>query len=186
METKDHLYLAKLITGAANFGGKLKKSAFEYGCISPDVNPLSYVKGHTYAGTASYVRNALNRLHGRLKSPVDYFDLGRAVHFIGDYFTFPHTSLFHGTLSEHISYENCLHRHIATASDDILTESRLDLSNAEKCIDLLESVHEKYYSTRNSIAKDWNYIRFVCSSIAMSAARCKVRIPRYVPAEIGI
>lgn len=94
METKDHLYLAKLITGTANFGGKLKKSAFEYGCISPDVNPLTYVKGHTYAGTASYVRNTLSRLHGKLKSPVDYFDLGRAIHFIGDYFTFPHTFFF--------------------------------------------------------------------------------------------
>lgn len=186
METKDHLYLAKLITGAADFGGKLKKSAFEYGCISPDVNPLTYVKGHTYAGTASYVKNVLTRLHGNLKSSVDYFDLGRAVHFIGDYFTFPHTSEFHGTLSEHISYEKRLHRYIINETNDILTESRLDLSNAKKCINLLESVHKKYYSTKNSIAKDWNYIRFVCSSISMSAAKCKVRVPRLIPAEIGI
>lgn len=186
METKDHLYLAKLITGAANFGGKLKKSAFEYGCISPDVNPLTYVKGHTYASTASYVRNTLNRLHGRLKSPVDYFDLGRAVHFIGDYFTFPHTPRFQGSLSEHISYENCLHRHIITDSNEITTESRLDLSNAKKCIELLESVHEKYSKTRSSIANDWNYIRFMCSSISMSAAKCKVRVPKLVPAGILI
>lgn len=186
METKDHLYLAKLITGAANFGGRLKKAAFEYGCISPDVNPLTYVKGHTYAGTASYVRNTLSRLHGKLKSPVDYFDLGRAVHFIGDYFTFPHTPRFKGTLSEHVSYENSLHRHIITESNEINTESRLDLSSAKKCIDLLESVHDKYYSTKNSIANDWNYIIFVCSSIAMSAAKCKVRVPKLVPAGIVI
>lgn len=183
METKDHLYLAKLITGAANFGGRLKKSAFEYGCISPDVNPLTYVKGHTYAGTVSYVRNTLNRLHGKLKSPADYFDLGRAVHFIGDYFTFPHTPRFKGTLSEHVSYENLLHRHIITESNEINTESRLDLSSAKKCIDLLECVHEKYYSTKNSIENDWNYIRFVCSSIAMSAAKCKVRVPKLVRQE---
>ena len=33
METKDHLYLARLITSAADLGGRLKNSAFEYGCI---------------------------------------------------------------------------------------------------------------------------------------------------------
>lgn len=51
METKDHLYLARLITSAADLGGRLKNSAFEYGCISPDINPLTYIKGHTYSAT---------------------------------------------------------------------------------------------------------------------------------------
>lgn len=45
METKDHLYLARLITSEADLGGRLKNSAFEYGCISPDINPLTYIKG---------------------------------------------------------------------------------------------------------------------------------------------
>lgn len=186
METKDHLYLAKLITNTANFGGKLKKSAFEYGCISPDVNPLTYIKGHTFSGTSLYVKNSLSRLHGKLKSPKDYFDLGRAIHFIGDYFTFPHTPLFKGTISEHISYEHCLHKHISSLKSDILTESKLDISNEKKCIALLEKVHEKYYSAKNSISNDWNYIRFMCSSVAMSAAKCKVKIPKLIPVEIGI
>lgn len=45
METKDHLYLARLITSEADLGGRLKNSAFEYGCISPDINlsPISRV-----------------------------------------------------------------------------------------------------------------------------------------------
>ena len=56
METKDHLYLARLITSEADLGGRLKNSAFEYGCISPDINPLTYIKGHTYSATISYVK----------------------------------------------------------------------------------------------------------------------------------
>ncbi len=186
METKDHLYLAKQITGTADFGGRINSSAFEYGCISPDVNPLTYIKGHTYAGTASYVRKTLSRIHGKLKTPVDFFDLGRAVHFIGDYFTFPHTPLFSGTLAEHVSYEKLLHKHIVSEKNEILAESRLDLSNAGKCIRLLESVQEKYYKAKNSFENDWNYIRFMCSSIAMSAASCKVRLPKLIPSKIGI
>ncbi len=186
METKDHLYLAKLITDVANFGGKFKKSAFEYGCISPDVNPLTYVKGHTYDGTSLYVKNTLSRLHGKLKSPMDYFDLGRAIHYIGDYFTFPHTPLFKGSISEHINYEHNLHDHIISDTNQILTESRLDISNSKKCINLLDKVHEKYYITKNSVSNDWNYIRFICSSIAMSAAKCAVKVPKLIPAEIGL
>ena len=31
METKDHLYLARLITSAADLGGRLNNTALEYG-----------------------------------------------------------------------------------------------------------------------------------------------------------
>lgn len=178
METKDHLYLARLITGAADLGGRLKSSAFEYGCISPDINPLTYIKGHTYSSTISYVKNTLSRLHSRLKSPMDYFDLGRAVHFIGDYFTFPHTPLFNGSLSAHIGYERRLHSHIISSDNEIMMKDNLNMSNAKKCISLLEKMQQKYYGAKNSIANDWNYIRFICSGIALSAARCTVRTPK--------
>lgn len=183
METKDHLYLAKLITGAADFGGKIKKSAFEYGCIYPDVNPLTYVKGHTYAGTASYVRNVIKRLYGKLKTPLDYFDLGRAVHFIGDFFTFPHTPFFKENLSEHISYEGYLHRHIVSTKNDIITESRDDISSSLKCISLLEKMYKKYCDSKKSVSSDWNYIRFTCGSISLSTAKSIVKLPKLVPAE---
>ena len=175
METKDHLYLARLITSAADLGGRLKNSAFEYGCISPDINPLTYIKGHTYSATISYVKNTLTRLHSRLKSPMDYFDIGRAMHFIGDYFTFPHTPLFNGSLSAHIAYERRLHNHIITSENEIMTEDSLDISNAKKCVSLLEKMQQKYYGAKSSVANDWNYIRFICSSITLSAAKCTVR-----------
>ena len=43
METKDHLYIARLITSEADLGGRLKNSAFEYGCISSHLYQGSYL-----------------------------------------------------------------------------------------------------------------------------------------------
>lgn len=183
METKDHLYLAKLITGAADFGSKLKKAAFEYGCISPDLNPFTYVKGHTYDGTASYVRKIIKSLYGKLKTPSDYFDLGRAVHFIGDYFTFPHTPFFKGNLSEHVSYEGYLHKHIISSDNNILSDIKTDITSSGKCINLLEKMHERYAVSKKSISCDWNFIKFTCGSISFSAAKSVVKLPKLIPAK---
>ena len=57
METKDHLALARLITFSnKSFSKSYRSGAFETGCISPDINFLTYIKGHTYKGTISYVK----------------------------------------------------------------------------------------------------------------------------------
>jgi hypothetical protein len=188
METKDHLYLAKLITSKYSFGTSAECTAFECGCVTPDINPITYIKGHTYSATISNVKNVLSRLYGKLKNPADYFQLGRAVHYIGDYFTFPHTPLFEGTLAEHRSYERNLHKYIIVQKDVLDDISTEDISNVEKCIGLIDKLHNKYFSIKNSISTDWSYIKYACTVVALSAAKCKIKIPRksIIPREFGI
>ena len=178
METKDHFHLAKLITAQDSFGTDTECAAFEYGCVTPDINPVTYIKGHTYSGTIDNVKNVLSRLHGKLRNPIDYFQLGRAVHFIGDYFTFPHTPLFRGTLAEHRSYERKLHEYISRQKDLPDGISTEDLSDVEKCIGLLEKLQKKYFTIRHSISTDWSYIKYACSAISLSAAKCRVAVPK--------
>lgn len=188
METKDHFHLAKLITANDLFGTPAQCTAFEYGCISPDINPLTYIKGHTYSATIGNVKKMLQKLHGKLKSPADYFQLGRAVHFIGDYFTFPHTPLFSGSLSEHRSYESCLHRLISEENTPLGDISAEYFTDADKCIGMIERLHKKYSGLKNSISTDWSFIRYACAGAALSAAKSKFKIPEksIVPQEFTI
>lgn len=171
METKDHFHLAKLITSQKDFIKSAERTAFEYGCISPDINPFSYIKGHKYHTTIADVKRAIEKLHGQLKTPVDYFRLGSAVHYIGDYFTFPHTPFFKGTLSEHLGYEKKLHDYIMKQRDGLENFSFDEFSGAEKCIGLLDKLQKKYYDIKHSISSDWNYIRLACAGIALSSVR---------------
>lgn len=113
METKDHLALARLIVFSnKNFSKSYRSAAFETGCISPDINFLTYIKGHTYKGTISYVKKTLSELQNKLKTVSEYYELGRVVHFIADYFTFPHSPDFAGNLKQHVEYESLFHKYI--------------------------------------------------------------------------
>lgn len=168
METKDHLLLADIIVKTAGESiSAAGKNAFTVGCIEPDINLLTYTKGHTYKATADDVKYTIRRLFGRLRTPRDYFLLGRAVHYMGDYFTFPHSPGFLGNLKEHIEYERKLHRHISDRLDlKIVPQS---LPNSCGCISFLEGAHEKYLKASASLHNDWSFIKTVCLSVSSAA-----------------
>ncbi|MGN1480340.1 zinc dependent phospholipase C family protein [Porcipelethomonas sp.] len=177
METKDHLALAKLIISKNKFIDKsYKKAAFETGCISPDINLLTYAKGHTYSGTIDYVKKTVSGLSEKLHTASDFFELGRAVHFIGDYFTFPHSPNFKGTLKEHVEYEAVLHKYISENSGGNFPDKSLMKFRNKKTVELIDSAHEKYLSLKNSVKTDWAFIRFVCSEVTF-ALTCKNTVP---------
>lgn len=173
METKDHFHLAKLITSKTYFGTKIEREAFEFGCIYPDINLLTYIKGHTHSSTIDGVKKILIKLYGNIEKPMDYFNLGKAIHFIGDYFTFPHTPFFKGTISEHISYEHNLHEYIVTNGKSLNEFSFDDITNAQKCIDLIVNLMSEYFDTSHSIPSDWHYIQYACVGISLSSIKCK-------------
>lgn len=177
METKDHLALSRLIAFKnADFNKAYKRTAFEAGCISPDINLLTYINGHTYKGTISFVRSTISKLRNRLKTASDYYDLGRIIHFIADYFTFPHSPDFSGTLKQHIEYESVLHKYIEKIngidfSDQFSTEG-IVLSSR-----ILDTAHNKYLGIRHNFQSDWQYISSVCSIITDSlTCRTSVQI----------
>ncbi len=172
METKNHLMLAKIITENAEGSiNSFQKNAFAAGCAEPDVNLLTYIKGHTYEGTINFVRYAFRRLSGRLRTPGDFFLLGQAIHYAGDYFTFPHCPNFKGSLKEHINYEHKLHSHIVKFSQS--KPSLFHMEDSVDCIRLIEKAYRRYLSVEGNVCSDWQYIRTVCLSAGLCAIRRK-------------
>ncbi|MGN0621232.1 MAG: zinc dependent phospholipase C family protein [Porcipelethomonas sp.] len=177
METKDHLLLAEIITeSSASRINAANKKAFAAGCIEPDVNLLTYLKGHTYEATIDYVRYTVRRLFGRMNTPRDFFLMGRAFHYIGDYFTFPHSSNFSGTLREHIDYERRLHFHISENRD--MKTRIFEIKNPGRCLGFLENAFEKYLSIPGDVKSDWEFIKTVCVSAGCAAMSREARKSR--------
>lgn len=169
METKDHLMLARLISFSnRNFNKIYKTTAFETGCISPDINFLTYIKGHTYNGTISYVKRTVSKLQNKLKTVSDYYELGRIIHFIADYFTFPHSPDFKGTLKQHVEYESKLHKYIENINGIDYIDDIDDKKGISICSNMIDSAHEKYLGMKHSLQTDWRFISSICSEVTAS------------------
>lgn len=125
MKTEDHKMLGRYLAdrwlrGAAPRG----RAAFLFGCIWPDRNWLSYVRGslskrflhgHHYENAKGYVDRMVKKLYRRLRfrlslRVIDYFRLGVMVHYLADMFTYAHHSWFDGTMRAHSAYESRLHQ----------------------------------------------------------------------------
>lgn len=173
METKDHLALARLITFSnRNFNKAYKAKAFETGCISPDINFLTYIKGHTYKGTISYVKSTVSKLQNKLKTVSDYYELGRIIHFIADYFTFPHSPDFTGTLKQHVEYESKLHKYIETINGIDYSDKIGNRKGITLCSSMIDSAHEKYLGMKHNLQTDWRFTSSVCSEVT-TAITCR-------------
>lgn len=89
--------------------------AFLIGCIEPDRNPATYLKGsfrsqrlrgHNYENASPYMRRLCCRLEQKVRlDMIDYYSLGKLIHYTVDAFTRAHNRDFPEDLREHRAYE---------------------------------------------------------------------------------
>ena len=117
MTSKSHyylgLYLSDMIFEDLN---DMERAAFLYGCVEPDLNPGTYLKGtlcgqqkfrgHNYPNMLPCVEHLFDRLQNTKHVGIRYYyRMGKLAHYMTDAFTYPHNQTFHGTLKEHVQYE---------------------------------------------------------------------------------
>ena len=101
---KSHILLARYLADQmpANESLQSHRKAFCLGNILPDIQPSFVTKRHEYFGTFDEVQGKIRRL---VQSGAGYNDRvfwrrsGEVMHYIADYFTFPHNKTFDGTPS---------------------------------------------------------------------------------------
>ena len=119
MRTKDHMALGRLLLEQTEQPALQRhRTAFLLGCVEPDRNPLTYLRGsrrhrllrgHNAGNSQAYIRWQLDRLERRgVGSAYSCFALGTLLHYIADEFTYAHNESFTGTLREHVRYEHSL------------------------------------------------------------------------------
>ena len=90
---------------------RLSKQAFLLGCIEPDYNFITYfrgsvkydtLRGHNYENSFECMRRISDKLIGkRVWGAIEYYRLGKLIHYILDAFTYPHNGIFSGSIMEH-------------------------------------------------------------------------------------
>ncbi len=111
MNKKSHLIITtQLIRHTA-----LEKHSFwvKLGAIMPDLLFFTYFTGHTFHSTHVWFDKKISRLkrHGKI-TRCSCFMLGYLLHYLEDYFTYPHSVTYCGSLTEHMRYEQLLEAHI--------------------------------------------------------------------------
>lgn len=120
MKKKDHLLLGRFLLAQKEApSGSIKRRLFLFGCIEPDINPFTYVRGsakhqflqgHNTDNARKHFQKLLEKLsRSGVHSLWQWFALGTLIHYAADSFTFPHNSKFPGTLADHVAYEMQLH-----------------------------------------------------------------------------
>ena len=168
MKTKSHYELAEYLlqqypaalNGGAGFALKL-------GSILPDLCFYTHIQSHRFKGTFSLLEKKLNRMENRKGlGTMNLIRLGVQLHYLADYFTYPHNELFAGTMRDHHKYEELLCRgmkHIFASSEMCYTPHAPHPDSFEELMKLIERTHENYSQETHMLETDCEYIINVCA-----------------------
>ena len=185
MRKKSHISLAKYIVDSLGEQELQKhKKAFYLGSILPDCKPSFIRVKHEMEGTFPKVQHELEELVERQKNAqinmrVFYRNLGEVIHYIADYFTFPHNPHYPGNLKDHCIYEEHLKRglkeYIASGEAEKNSEwVRLSVVNLNSTADIcnfIRKAHETYVKLKNSVEDDCRHIVTLCHQVVVAVIR---------------
>ena len=95
-----------------------------------------------------------------------YRDLGQLIHYLADYFTFPHNKIYEGSLKDHCVYEKQLKLTLKEylKSDNIemdVVETR-NVRSLDELTEYVLGVHKQYLKIKHTVEEDCRYIVNVC------------------------
>lgn len=167
METKNHLQLALDIASEKNLGKYSKYLVL--GSIMPDINVFTYLRGHTYKESIKFIERKTKELTEKpVWNRTSYYNLGIILHYLADYFTFPHNPNFHGNLAEHFDYEKKLRYRFSSflkVRKKLKEQDALTANNVMQMFRYLDAKHQEYIATTPSVETDCNYILFITNYV---------------------
>lgn len=172
MRKKSHISLAKYILESKGMEelNKCKKS-FYVGSILPDCVPSFLTRKHNIEETLDLLKTEISKVTDKYdvtKGINTYFcrHLGMIIHYVADYFTFPHNSIYPGTMMEHCYYEKELkfafRKYVKSeqAKRNRLLESAYN--TPEEIVGFVKSMHDEYLKAIKRISVDCHYIVELC------------------------
>lgn len=187
MRKKSHISLAKHLVNVVDIPDFVKhKKAFYIGSVMPDFKPSFITKRHEITETFTLVEKKMRKLaHGKCDpkewSSLHYEKLGEIVHYVADYFTFPHNKEYFGNMKEHCIYEgelkhklrayikNLDEKRLKRWKEKMATEELEHFRNVADICEFLKKEHRKYIlRNHHSVEKDCKYIVEICSKVVMA------------------
>ncbi len=157
------------------FQGRPKRYifAFIFGCIQPDRNPATYLKGsltntwfrgHHYDSSKKFLAKLCRRLECKTRlNTFDFYSLGKLIHYTADAFTYSHNRHFTKSLTEHRRYERKLQNYFF----QYMKRPMIYRAPSEICANaLIRSYHRDYVRRPANIMNDAKFTHCVCCLIA--------------------
>jgi hypothetical protein len=146
--------------------------AFLLGCIQPDRNPTTYVKGsirsqwlrgHNWENARRYMLRVCRRLERRSKLRLlDYYALGKLIHYTTDAFTYAHNASFGDNLRAHNAYEKALNKYF---SRYLLNAPVIIRPPQGRLMEIIEAHHLIYSAKPCGVHTDARFALRVCCLI---------------------
>ena len=147
--------------------------AFLLGCVEPDHNPATYLKGslrcqwlrgHNYRNARRFLRRISRRLEAKDRWNLwDYYTLGKLIHYVADAFTLAHNDCFTLDLEAHRQYEAGLQKHFLQY---LQQDPQVDPKTAASVMDTIYQYHDLYEQQEASIRTDARYALDACCCVA--------------------
>lgn len=148
------------------------KRSLLIGSILPDCRPSFLTKRHTITDTFDSLQAELNKIttdYNMEKGISAYYckHLGIIMHYIADYFTFPHNAGFSGTVIKHIDYEKELQSALEQELKNEKIKSQIENSEftLEQVTGYIKIKHQQYIQEKHDILVDCRYITEICSKV---------------------
>lgn len=173
MRRKSHQHLGKyLVQHYMPHVPRHNTTAFLIGCVEPDSNPFTYLKGslrcqwlrgHNYRNARRYMRHLSWRLEKKQTLRLlDYYNLGKLIHYTADAFTYAHNDTFTAKLGDHRTYEAHLQDHFLSY---LARYPHVDIRFAKSIIETVSSYHREYMTLPADIQTDCHFALAACCCI---------------------
>ncbi|MDE6433117.1 MAG: zinc dependent phospholipase C family protein [Lachnospiraceae bacterium] len=187
MRKKSHISLAKHIVNVSDLQHLDKhRMAFYVGSILPDCKPSFLTQRHEINGTFELVSAGVERLTQGYQdmeqlSTLYFTRLGEILHYIADYFTYPHNKEYEGNMKEHCVYEGKLkhelrayirkigEQNIEVWKKSIQLEDFMQFHSVAEICEFIRNEHRQYIRRgRHCVEEDCKYIVGICTKIAFA------------------
>ncbi len=167
MKRESHKLLGMyLLENLQGLPAQRHKKAFLFGCIQPDMNVFTYLKGsmrvqmlrgHNFKNSEICVCRTIQKLQKDGQWNIkDYYRLGKLIHYISDAFTYPHNDFYEDSILEHRVYEGELNTHF---KNNIKSPKKAPLSSTGNSVmDSVRLIHKQYSEALNDIQTDMEFI----------------------------
>ncbi|MBH1940658.1 zinc dependent phospholipase C family protein [Mobilitalea sibirica] len=175
MRKKSHISLAKFLVNDMKVRDLHEhKKAFYIGSILPDLKPSFFTKKHTIDETFDILIEEIKKItidYDVNKGINRYFarHLGVITHYLADYCTFPHNSIFQGTMTDHVYYEKdlkySLKEYVKSPSAGRSRTTGTVFVTVDEIIQMITKIHTEYLKAKKAVKEDIRYIVELCHKV---------------------